>query len=168
MIDIRPIRPQEVVRFRELRLTALKDSPKAYGSTSEAEGLMSMDAWKAWVAERPERLVLVAEEGGKFVGTVSAAPYQGHADAFVLFALWVAPAQRRTGLGRRLVETVLTWAATTARNRVFVHVAADNEPSFALFRALGFKDTGQRLTLREDLPIETSVLERALETAASA
>jgi L-amino acid N-acyltransferase YncA len=166
VIEIRSVRPDEFTRFRELRLRSLKDSPDVYGSSWEAEGLMGIEAWKQWVAERPERKVLVAEENGEWLGTATCSPYQGKADALGLFAIWVAPAQRRTGLARRLVQAQLSFAAGTSRKRMLVHVAETNEPARKMFAALGFQETGERHRLREDLPVDAIVLQREITAQA--
>lgn len=165
MIDIRPVRPEEFERFRELRLRSLRDSPHAFGSTEAVEALFGFDQWKQWVSERPEYKVLVAEEGGVFVGTCSLAPILNRPEQFNLFALWVAPQVRRTGVGKRLVQALIDFGATTHRKRIRVFVAEKNDPALSLFYVLGFEDTGERYTLREDLPVDAWVLERSLRDA---
>ena len=48
----------------------------------------------------------------------------------------VAPGARGQGLGRRLVETVIS---TADGGDVWLHVAADNDAAIRLYRALGFE-----------------------------
>ena len=160
MIDVRPIRPDEWERFRDLRLRSLKDAPDAFGSTLEAEALLGFDKWKAWVADRPERKVIVAEQDGKLVGTASASPYQERKDELCLFAMWVDPSVRRAGVGRRIVEAIFAWAATTPNRKIVLFVTEQNPAALALYRALGFAETGERLTLREG--VDSLILVRAL------
>lgn len=164
MIEIRPIRVEEFERFRTLRLLALRESPDAFGSIESVEALMGLDLWKLWCSDRPERRVLVAvREDGTWVGTASVAPYQGKPELLGIFAVWVAPAVRRQGVGRRLIEGLLAFGATTERKRARVHVGEPNDPALSLFFFLGFEDTKERYSLREDLKFDAFVLERRLD-----
>lgn len=163
MIDVRPVRVEEFERFRTLRLRALRDSPDAFGSTEANEALLGLDGWKLWCSERPERKVLVAvAEEGTFVGTASVAPYQGWPEVLCVFAVWVAPKVRRTGVGTRLIQGLIEWGLTTERKRIRVHIGEPNDPALSLFYVLGFEDTGERFSLREDLSFDARVLERPL------
>jgi ribosomal protein S18 acetylase RimI-like enzyme len=162
MIEVRPILPSEWERFRELRLRALKESPNAFSSTLGAEALLGFEIWKNWVSEKPDRKVMVAERGEEWLGTVSAAPYQGLHDAYNFFALWVDPAVRRSGVGTQLLEAMLAWAKGTQRARARFHVHQANEAALKLLERTGFKDTGERFTLREDLPGDALVFEHTL------
>ena len=45
--------------------------------------------------------------------------------------MWTAPATRRSGLGRGLVEAVLDWAASTGATAVELWVTRDNDPARA-------------------------------------
>lgn len=57
-----------------------------------------------------------------------------------LLSMAVAPAARRRGLGRRLVETLLEWVERCGIARVKVVVGADNETAVAFYRNCGFGD----------------------------
>jgi aminoglycoside 6'-N-acetyltransferase I len=64
---------------------------------------------------------------------------------------WVAPKQRRKGVGRLLVDAAEGWA----RRRRCVEFASDSLPgnrvSIAAHRALGFADSGTVVCFRKDL-----------------
>jgi ribosomal-protein-alanine N-acetyltransferase len=56
----------------------------------------------------------------------------------------VAPAQRRRGLGRRVLLELLTVSARRGAARATLEVAAGNLPAVALYAALGFRTAGIR------------------------
>jgi len=53
-------------------------------------------------------------------------------------AIIAAPEARGKGLGRKLVTSLLGWAAAHGAERVFLQVEASNGPARALYAALGF------------------------------
>jgi N-acetylglutamate synthase len=55
-----------------------------------------------------------------------------------LFAVEVAPAHRRRGLGRAVSVAALRWAARRGARRVYLQVVDDNTAAVELYRALGF------------------------------
>ncbi|MFE3839366.1 ribosomal protein S18-alanine N-acetyltransferase [Pseudogemmobacter sonorensis] len=82
--------------------------------------------------------VFVLEEAGGFlIGRAIA----GEAE---LLTLAVAPARRRQGLGRRLVEGFLTRARALQAETAFLEVSAENPAAIALYESLGFRRAGVR------------------------
>lgn len=59
-------------------------------------------------------------------------------DEAEILTLAVAPAFRRRGLGRRLLEGALRHAQRQGATRCFLEVAADNAVAIALYRRAGF------------------------------
>lgn len=58
-----------------------------------------------------------------------------------LVLLAVRPAQRRAGIGRRLLEWLIESAHTAGMESVHLELRAGNEPARAFYRALGFSET---------------------------
>ena len=58
-----------------------------------------------------------------------------------LVLLAVQPAQRRLGIGRRLVEWLLESAVTAGMASVHLELRADNEAARRFYRVLGFSET---------------------------
>jgi ribosomal-protein-alanine N-acetyltransferase len=58
-----------------------------------------------------------------------------------LVLLAVQPAQRRRGIGRRLVEWLMESAVTAGMASVHLELRADNEAARRFYRALGFSET---------------------------
>lgn len=84
---------------------------------------------------------LLAAEGDEPLGFVLA---RQAADEAEFLTLAVAPAWRRQGVGRRLVEDCLAALARALVGRVFLEVAADNAAARGLYGALGFQPVGRR------------------------
>ena len=57
----------------------------------------------------------------------------------------VKSAYRGTGLGRRLVEHILAWAAANGLPRVTLLADKDNAPALAFYERLGFEHSAMRV-----------------------
>jgi GNAT superfamily N-acetyltransferase len=134
-VAVRPVREEEWAAFREIRLASLKTDPGAFGSTYEDEADRSEAEWRERTADREGRLTFVAEVGERWVGTATAAPWDGLEDVLGLFGMWVEPAWRRRGVGQLLVRSVLSFADAAQH----------------LYAGCGFLDTGERTPIR-DMP----------------
>jgi len=90
-----------------------------------------------------DALFLVAEGNGAdaIAGYVVALDA---ADEGEILNLAVAPAGRRNGLGRALVEDVLEALAERGVRQVYLEVRESNAPARALYAAHGFREVGRR------------------------
>lgn len=125
--------------FREIRLEALRDAPEAFGSTAaDAQNLEEQE----WRRRLEQRAVFMAEVAGQRVGLAAgiAGDQPGEAE---LVSMWVAPAWRGRGVGDRLVQAVLAWAAGDGFTSVRLWVATGNTRAERLYSRLGFKATGR-------------------------
>ncbi len=61
-----------------------------------------------------------------------------------LLTLAVAPAEQGKGVGRRLLQTLLSAARSFDAPEMFLEVAADNAPARTLYERSGFAETGVR------------------------
>jgi [ribosomal protein S18]-alanine N-acetyltransferase len=86
-------------------------------------------------------MFLVGESVDKIAGYVVALDA---ADEGEILNLAVAPAGRRHGLGRALVEHVLDELASRGARQVYLEVRESNGPARALYAAQGFKEVGRR------------------------
>ena len=145
-VRIRPVRPDEWEKIRDLRLEALKDSPTAYLERyDEAVGL-SANAWRAR-AERAAQgwrnTTWVAETGdGRWVGSMTG--YIGDGEAWVV-AVYVTPAfrGRAANVADRLLDAVIGWGRHQARvRRLVLEVREDNQAARRFYLRRGFTETG--------------------------
>lgn len=135
-------------RLRDLRLTALRTDPDAFGSSlAREEGFREMH-WRMRLRGSPwwvdvddgadVGLVCVIEEPG-------APPGERH-----VVSLWVAPGHRRRGVGVRLLDAAAAWSAAQGATSLTVWVTDGNGPADALYERAGFAPTGVVTPLPRD------------------
>jgi ribosomal protein S18 acetylase RimI-like enzyme len=164
MIEVRTARPGEWRRVRELRLRALADSPDAFGSTLEHERGHAKREWLRWISgwESAVNRMVVAVDGDEWIG-MAVGSRSGDDERAHLYAMWVDPHARRTGVGRRLVDAVLAWAGAEGAMEIELGVTAINRDAVVFYERLGFADTGERHPLRDGSPLEVVVMRRRLD-----
>jgi RimJ/RimL family protein N-acetyltransferase len=128
--------------YRDVRLGALIDSPRAFWMTYAESAGSTDDEWRQrCAAGGPTWLAL---DSGRPVGTVGL----WHADdaptdEVVLVGMWVATVARGTDVATRLVGTALGHAATSGYRRVVLDVAHENARARAFYERMGFRATGE-------------------------
>ena len=85
----------------------------------------------------PTATILAARDGSRIVGTVMAG-YDGHRGW--LYYVAVAEDQRRSGLGRALVEAAEQWLAAQGARVIRLMVRGENEAVTGFYQALGYED----------------------------
>ncbi|MFE9258413.1 GNAT family N-acetyltransferase [Streptomyces sp. NPDC006879] len=159
---IRPIRPEEWSKVRELRLQALSDpvAPIAFLETLERAGGHPDSFWqqrairfsqgpgaRQFVAEAPDGrweasvAVLVEEAGSKDFLDHTVPVDQGH-----LVGVYTRPEVRGTGVTAALYARALDWAwalRAPLLQRVRLYVHTDNTPARASYRRFGFVPSGE-------------------------
>jgi GNAT superfamily N-acetyltransferase len=63
----------------------------------------------------------------------------------VVFAVYVTPARRGTGVLAALVEAVAGWSRDCSRPELMLEVVVGNERAVRAYERLGFADTGVRV-----------------------
>lgn len=131
---VRPVRPEEWRRLRELRLRALAEDPQAFARTLEEERDDPDEEWIEWATPTGDWCPFVAGEWeGMAFGWLR--------DSVVhLGGMWVVPGARRQGLGRELVDAVVGWAHALDADAVELEVAVP--PAERLYESCGFIRTG--------------------------
>jgi tRNA threonylcarbamoyl adenosine modification protein YeaZ/ribosomal-protein-alanine acetyltransferase len=89
----------------------------------------------------PGSAALVAELAGRAYGFLQ---YQWIAGEAEVNTLCVLPAFRRQGFGRLLMDALVRELTARRSERLFLEVAADNAAAVALYRKMGFAETGKR------------------------
>jgi len=72
--------------------------------------------------------------------------------------MWVAPPQRRSGIGRRLVQAVDSWAHLRGACELRLLVTSVNESARGFYERLGFKFTGRT----EPYPNDPAIIEHEM------
>jgi GNAT superfamily N-acetyltransferase len=142
---VRRIEADEGPRLREVRLAALADAPDAFTATYAQESVLDDASWAdraaASASDQGERATFVLDDGRSLLGLVTCLPLGADPARLDLVGMWVAPSARRHGGGRRLVEAVLDWAATTGASAVDLWVMRSNGGAQAFYERLGFTPT---------------------------
>ncbi|AIT25193.1 GNAT family N-acetyltransferase [Bordetella holmesii] len=142
---IRQLTPQDASEFKSLRLAALCEAPEAFGSSYEEEQLVTVPDWARKLEPSAARTVFGAWDGSRLVGCAGLMRMgtlkQMH--KAVIWGIYVAPAQRNHGLGRRLLGAALQQAAGwTDVRQVLLTVAQGNPAALRLYESLGFTAYG--------------------------
>jgi L-amino acid N-acyltransferase YncA len=97
----------------------------------EAAGVL--DAWT-----RPGTARAVAVEDGEVIGYVAVVPLHGWSSHVGEVRVIVDPGRRGHGIGSALARHAVLEAVELELRKMVVEVVADQEPTIAMFRSLGF------------------------------
>ena len=97
--------------------------------------------WQGHLEDHRE--MLVAALDGKVAGTVSMGGRPEQPGSMRMFALDVAPAFRRRGVGTALITFVEVEARSRGLRSVHLEVAVDNVRAFRLYARLGYERQGE-------------------------
>jgi ribosomal protein S18 acetylase RimI-like enzyme len=151
VIELRLLIPDDWSVWRSLRLSALAESPDAFGSRL-ADWLGDgdrEDRWRARLSILGSRNV-VAKLGGEPAGMASGVPFPavsdgppGSAGEIELISMWVAPSARGHGVADVLIQDLVAWAANLGSPRLSVRET--NARAIAFYRRHRFQATGERV-----------------------
>ena len=153
-ILIRQAVAADAVKFRELRLGALQDSPIAFTADYQKNFNHSMKYWEDLLSPEPdESIIFVAEHKSKLIGMTgimrSQSPKTRHA-AWV-WGVYVSAEWRGLHIGEEIIRTCLDWARERKIVLAKLGVAAVNAPAIRCYERCGFKTyaTEPRVVLYE-------------------
>jgi len=145
MPDIRLLARHEWFRLRDVRLSALRESPDAFLSTYEREMAFSQDQWRAEFARGDWN---VGIRGGRPVSLLGATREPGApAHECFLEYLWVSPECRRAGIASRMLAVVLGQLRSAGVRTAFLWVLDGNDAAMKFYERAGFVSTNHRQPL---------------------
>jgi len=164
-VEVREARPEEWEPLRATRLAALADSPSAFGSSLASERDRPETYWRDRLEQRgPEdgaTFVVADDDDTAWYGL--AATFVDPADRTAwLVSMWVDPRVRRRGLGGRLIEAAVSWAAHRGVDELRLWVTETNDAAIELYRAHGFAPTAGRQPLPSDPALTEIEMRRPL------
>ena len=99
---------------------------------------------------------------GSAVGIAAGVRDQNHSKRANLMSMWVAPAHRRLGIGRMLVDAVAAWARTRNMLHLCLMVTSNNDHAMQFYQSLGFALTGRSEPDRNDPALFDLEIHRSL------
>jgi predicted GNAT family acetyltransferase len=144
---VRRVRPEDAARMRGLRLEMLADTPLAFLETLAEAAARPHEEFRARItrtAVGDTASQFIAEVDGRFVGHAGGVAAPQEPRVTVIFAVYVTPDYRGTGLLADLVEAVAGWSRLAGRPELLMEVVIGNERARRAYRRLGFADTGVR------------------------
>jgi GNAT superfamily N-acetyltransferase len=142
------VRPTDAARMRALRLEMLADSPLAFLETVAQAAARPHAEFQARVARAATGdgfAQFVADPGGRLVGHAGGTAVPEEPGTTIVFAVYVTPAYRGTGVLADLVEGVAAWSAAAGRAELLLEVVTGNDRAVRAYQRLGFVDTGVRV-----------------------
>lgn len=162
MVTLRPMDLECAGTLKAVRLSALLDTPTAFGSTYAVESQWSEAEWERraaqWQSDRST--CYLAWDGDRACGIVAGFIDQADSTTAHLVSMWVAPEYRRCGVGQSLVESILEWARSRGVNTLVLTVTSNNDTAARFYERLGFAPTGQAGPYRNDPTLSEFVMSR--------
>ncbi|KAB1946936.1 GNAT family N-acetyltransferase [Micromonospora sp. ALFpr18c] len=146
--QIRRVRPADAARMRALRLEMLADAPLAFLETiadAAARSHAEYAARVAYTSRGADNAQFVADPGGRFVGHAGGTVTPREAGLTVIYAVYVTPAWRGSGLLGELIDGVAAWSRACGRPELLLEVVVGNDRAYRAYQRLGFEDTGVRV-----------------------
>lgn len=141
MLILRKLTIDDAPAYRELRLLGLKESPTAFGSSTERESPQPMEFFANRLADRPGCLSIGAFVNDRLIGVVSFVRDEGvktqHRGA--IYGMYVHPDWRRKKVGRDMLKALLDEVDQMPGLRsVRLSVTVGNDAAQRLYESLGF------------------------------
>lgn len=152
-VKIRRLEAQETALHREIRLRALRDAPDAFGETAAQAEARPSAYWEELtrsVTQPGRHVMFLACQGEAACGSAYGLRDPERADAARVGGTWVAPSHRRQGIGRALLQAVVSWARECGFGRLRLWAPAASIAALALYRQAGFSETGHWRPLPSD------------------
>jgi len=144
------VRPADAARMRALRLEMLADSPLAFLETLAQAAARPHEDYRRRIAQASAGGSLaqfVADPGrrSRLIGHAGGTVMAEHPGTTVVFAVYVTPARRGTGVLEDLIEAVADWSRAVGRSELMLEVVVGNDRAVRAYERLGFIDTGDRV-----------------------
>jgi ribosomal protein S18 acetylase RimI-like enzyme len=145
MLEITTLTRDRWAELRDIRLTALQDSPESFLSTYGQEFEYNEDKWRAEFSRGDWHIGKIGGKAVSLLGTTRPPGMSPH--QCDLEFLWVAPGHRGSRLAAQMVTGVLDRLYTAGLRTAFLWVLDDNEVAAQLYKRLGFVSTNYRQPL---------------------
>ncbi|WP_454675388.1 N-acetyltransferase family protein [Achromobacter pestifer] len=159
---VRRLTASDAPSLRQLRLEALVETPESFGSSYEEEHTLTLEDIRGWITPLDDGAMFglfVDDTLAGIVGVGRQRKLKTRHKAHI-WSMYVAPAQRRRGLGRLLMHAAIAHAQTMRGIRqVQLSVTANNAGAATLYAGLGFTEYGRE---REALCVNGKLYDETL------
>jgi GNAT superfamily N-acetyltransferase len=148
---IRTFAENEWAIYKDLRLTALTESPDAFGSTLAREVQRSDADWASRLASGVNSswdFPVMAEIDSQPIGLAWGRIEQSNPAVADLYQVWVRPNYRCLGAGQMLLEAVKAWAVDKQVDFLELGLTCGDSPAMRLYLRAGFEPVGQPEPIR--------------------
>ena len=147
-ITIRPLREDELPRWWEMRLRALRDHPDAFGSDYETARQRGFGPFheRTFGPNAGTNVILVAvNDHDTLLGTAGVVGNDGKRAHIVhVWGVYTAPEARGQGIATRLIAAALDHCrAAPGVRQAHISVNADNAAALHVYKAAGFVAWGR-------------------------
>jgi GNAT superfamily N-acetyltransferase len=157
--EIRALAPEEWGVVRGLRLQALLDAPEAFTSNHGRESAYDDAEWRRFATACQW---FVATDDGEVVAMAGGYPADSDAQVREVIGMWVAPAHRRKGTARSLLDHIAEWARAQGAARLRLGVDARNAGARETYLRCGLRLTGETEPVVGDPTRSIEVMDRDL------
>jgi RimJ/RimL family protein N-acetyltransferase len=141
-VTIRPVTPDDVNAFRDLRLEALRTQPLAFGADYEENLAHPREFWVNRIAPKEGScsMIYVAEAGNTLVGLTGIRAAEGRKQDHVawVWGVYVREGWRGHRIGDRLVNACTEWGALQGLRYAKLGVLTSNTPAICCYVRCGF------------------------------
>lgn len=134
-ITVRKTNEEDWLNLKQIRLSSLKDAPKAFGSTYAKAATISDQEWRDRAGNRMALTYFMAYLNSNSVGLIGGAMQAGE---YSLISMWVSPEHRRKGVGEHLIDAVFHHAHEEGFAEVVLAVSQENKAASLLYQKKGF------------------------------
>jgi ribosomal protein S18 acetylase RimI-like enzyme len=144
-IIIRNLEPKDATDFKNLRIYAMQESPRSFGSSVQDEQNRSLEQIQTMLSSHPS-FGLGVFDTDKLIGLArcecsNRIKTRHKAD---IYGVYIHPNYRGQGLARRLLEQLILQAkAINGLETLLLAVSEHNAPARGLYQSLGFLEWGK-------------------------
>jgi ribosomal protein S18 acetylase RimI-like enzyme len=137
-LKITKLSPDEWQKYRDLRLEALQADSHAFGSFYVEEVSSSETQWRARIDNM--WFALVDDQIVGMIGLLQDSGPGAHRGQII--SLWIKPAYRGQGIGKKLVKHVQAFATAHGLRKLYLHVTSTQEGAINIYKTCGFTHIG--------------------------
>ncbi|MGL6029964.1 MAG: GNAT family N-acetyltransferase [Legionella sp.] len=155
-MKVRATQKQDWMILKEIRLTALLDTPTAFGVSYSTAITNSDEQWKQRASPETQPKFWLAFKDDKAIGMIGAGMDQ--IGRYNLIAMWVQPESRELGIAESLVNAVKSDAISRGFTEVFLDVSPDNLNASRFYKKHGFVFIGEEKPLASHSNIQVQMM----------